>query len=208
MGIATLEILKRFCAKEDGRYAMSEPFAKGGYTYATDGHIAVRVPTPDVADTGPTDGAKPVDAASMFQRFGGDATTPWPAADYHCAEGECETCEGAGRVNRTPCDVCHGTGEHRCHDCGDVHDCRRCEGGSVGGDPCPECHGVRRVVAPRRLCVGGVWVAVKYDRMIRSLGEVTYAVAKPADLQQPMVRFRWPGGEGLVTGIGVSKVTR
>ncbi len=39
--------LKPFCGDNDIRYYLNEPFSEGEFTYATNGHILIRVPRRD-----------------------------------------------------------------------------------------------------------------------------------------------------------------
>jgi hypothetical protein len=52
--------LRSFCArKSDCRYYLHQPWSRGNYTYATDGHIAVRIPRrQDVLDNKDAPGAE------------------------------------------------------------------------------------------------------------------------------------------------------
>lgn len=71
--------LQPFCDTEDVRYALSTPWVKGGWRYATDGRICVRVTT-DEADS-PTyneDGLKRPGADRLFDDFPPDGFEDMP----------------------------------------------------------------------------------------------------------------------------------
>ena len=73
MSVTTMIDLKRFCSPAMGFYP--EPFAYGGWLYATDGRICVRVPTtePD------TDEGVPTAVPDIFETtFREGPPSPWP----------------------------------------------------------------------------------------------------------------------------------
>ncbi|MBU1801514.1 MAG: hypothetical protein KKA97_04585 [Actinobacteria bacterium] len=62
-----------FCRKGKHRYAIGEPFVQGGYLYATDGVMAVRMPTRRKRDTR---GALP--QIGLVFRYRGGRRKQWP----------------------------------------------------------------------------------------------------------------------------------
>lgn len=102
--------LKPFCSKEETRYYLMTPWSRGNFTYATNGHIAVRIDR--VASIEENDICPDVEkilpdyAAFQFLPVGEVAFPP---------------------QEMTKCDVCEGRGtEHECGDC--THACDECEG--------------------------------------------------------------------------------
>ena len=103
--------LTPFCTTEENRYYLQQPWSRGMHTWATDGHIMVRVPRRD--DVPECDLAP--DAAHVFERASFDcAFTPLPGGlPPPAPTGECSACNGSGL-------------DHECDDC--THECTVCDG--------------------------------------------------------------------------------
>lgn len=107
--------LQKFCGDEPYRPYLLKPFSQGEWTYATNGHICVRVPRIEGAAT-------PDNAPNAAALFVG-VTTPCDMAlpKIKIPKGptekiECSDCEGSGHVHECPdcqceCDGCDGTGK-------------------------------------------------------------------------------------------------
>jgi hypothetical protein len=93
--------LTRFCDPEIRRYDMSRPITLGGFTYATDARILIRVPTLNEPDSPP--GEKPFpDCSKQLDWVNQPCDLEWlpfPAepAFYGTAAGWCE-CPTCGEV--------------------------------------------------------------------------------------------------------------
>ena len=106
----TLDDLKRFCADaDDSREYLRQPWTRDGYTWATEGHIIIRVPA--IADIPDNKGA--VDADGLFSRQ--------PDAKEWLAVPTVKAPKPA------KCDDCYGSGLHECN-CGHEHTCGVCNG--------------------------------------------------------------------------------
>lgn len=107
----TLEELKRFAAVDDIRDYLNQPWSRGGYTWASNGHIMVRVP----AIEGVAENKRAPDGQALMnkQRPPGE-WIPVP----ECAMPS---------DTKEECDTCFGTGEHDCP-CGTTHECGECKG--------------------------------------------------------------------------------
>lgn len=82
------------------------------------------------------------------------------------------------------CSACRGRGEHKC-DCGDSHDCYKCNGSGSTYDPaCEKCRGVglrEHVVRNGYLRFGRAWFDAKYISLVRdALGDVCEACIRGA----------------------------
>lgn len=132
--------LGSYCSKGSSRSYLHQPFSVGAYSYATDGHIAIRLPRrEDVAEIDtPPDIAKifaPSDDLSFFQLPDIDIPSATPP--------QCKDCGGVGYMAR--CAFCKGEGHHDC-------DCEFCDRG------CDECDGTGEMPSnseddfPRTLC--------------------------------------------------------
>ncbi len=113
--------LQKFCADEDDlRHYLWRPFSQGEYTYALDGHIAVRVPRifyiSEVDRTPDCSKIFPVVFPECSLRL---CEFKFPEEELikclHCSNGivyqeahECPTCECEGELN---CEDCRGVGK-------------------------------------------------------------------------------------------------
>lgn len=82
-GVSEIDrMLRRYCSTDSGtKYGMQLPFVKGGWKYATDGRVCVRVRC-DEPDTDPSDGPFPP-CDNLFSRNTSSlAIAPWPAPEY------------------------------------------------------------------------------------------------------------------------------
>ena len=114
----TADDLKQFCAdREDPRPYLRQPWTRDGYTWATNGHIIIRVPVID----GIPDCPNSRDGVLLFsQQKEPIDWIPVPAVEPTKTE-DCENCDG--------------TGTHECS-CGTEHDCGECDGmGKVESKP-------------------------------------------------------------------------
>lgn len=147
-----LEIIKRFCAKENSRYAISEPFVQGDHVYGTNGRWAARAPlelcaaprerTPDDMTTPP----------AHELGWNSELFTEWPEPISDKlpirVRKPCKACEGTQLTSQTKCNQCGGRGSDVCPECGgpDGDECEKCDGtGKVWeagvGDACTDCDG-------------------------------------------------------------------
>jgi hypothetical protein len=104
--------LQLFCGDQPARPAIRQPFSQGDFTYATNGHIAVRVPrlaaVPD-HPSAPTMERLWVRPAQVKAHAVMAAALPEPTFL------KCEECEGRGREHTCPdctcvCEWCNGEG--------------------------------------------------------------------------------------------------
>ena len=95
-----LELLKKFVSQDDPRKYMRSPFTRGEWTYATNGHIAVRVPKIDGVEILPEKHIPNLDG--LFQSAGDNdfIALPWmPPLE------ECLLCGGTGAKRNAPAKV-------------------------------------------------------------------------------------------------------
>ncbi|MBR0871176.1 hypothetical protein JQ633_12465 [Bradyrhizobium tropiciagri] len=148
--------IQSFCAgPEQRRIVLQSPFTRGAYTYATDGHILIRV---DRLDSAPIDDK----IAAEKVLIGLDAATFAPVG----------TIVLAAKMPAQECNACEGRGTE--------HDCPRCEcqceacGGRGSIDP-------ERTVS---VDFAGAIFALKYVRQLLSLPnvEIAFETATPGPL--------------------------
>jgi hypothetical protein len=92
------QIFRDCCHKANGRYAMTKPFASGGFIYATDGRICVRMPLVGELD-GQEEGTKP-----------DPSTVGWEGPFY----SEASPVPELASDETVKCSCCNGRGEHDC----------------------------------------------------------------------------------------------
>lgn len=161
--------LSKYCGTDIFREYLHEPFNFGQYTYATNGHILVRVPQRD--GFGPLkkefDIERPlkgVDTTSM-SALSHLPLPPIPASRNE----ECEDCEGSGH-------------EHECPDC-------TCE--------CSSCDGTGTVTVESNISttIRGLFYNLKYIAMALDLPGVVFA--DQTDDGDPFL-FKFDGGVGAI----------
>ena len=115
--------LQKFCAKDSIKYAIANPFVRGGWRYATDGRVLVRVPAPLI----------PSDGINREQQP--DVDTVLRGVDFtKCTESmpplrsDSRGKDKEKKCNCKMCPSCDGTGGCVCPDCGNGHDCPVCDG--------------------------------------------------------------------------------
>lgn len=135
--------LQVFCDPTANRFAIGKPWVFGGWLYATNGRIAVRVPSSE-----PDSAPEELSFVKGYELFGNfrDCPIDWPTLPHIAVA--CRECNGTGRKLIT-CATCKGDGQHYC-DCGNEHDCGHCGGsGTVPGkERCIFCLGTRKVEVP------------------------------------------------------------
>ena len=182
----------------DKEFFGGTPWNFKGFRYATDGRIAVRVPTdePDSDDLSkqPANG----DVTSAFPPIG-DLLGQWSDATPIMRECCCIECEGEREVGGDKCPGCDGDGEVRCPTCWRNHDCDECGGhGKINRKRCPRCQG--KMVGAFEQAVAyrfqtGHAIAAKYYESIARLPNARYG--KKSLLDMPL-RFTFDGGDGVV----------
>lgn len=214
----TLDELLPFCSPERHRFHLALPFVvgDGGFTYASNGHIAIRVPG-RLTDL---DQMKNVPSiVEIFERVEGKDYRPFEIVTAEDAKlARCEACNGHRYV--VDCQVCDGTGLHECSDdrCRCEHNCGSCDG--RGAFParstekiahkCEDCLGTGRELDKRNVDLGaGLAVQWRYLQKVQALpGPISWAApAAEPDKHWPnhftygAVSFMSPGWLALILPI-------
>jgi hypothetical protein len=199
----TDELLQSFCCVDDIRHYLNAPLTFRPYTYATNGHVCVRVDAGDrdESETQLISATKFVPALASAEEnateFVAVVLPPMPAF------APCITCDGTGK--RAECAECDGTGEVTC-EYDHEHECPRCDGvGRIAGagTPCEDCRGAtvdRYSTHPgdidkRKVAIGAADIDWNLLEMIARLPNVTIGVALADNTAVP---FRFDGGIGAV----------
>ena len=174
-GKPTIDLLK-FCSKEEARFNISRPFSKGEYTYATNGHLAIRV-----ARTDQPENLEAPDCERLFAAAIERGEPPWidlPPFQLH----------------RKRCPICRGTGfvdeEYRscAKESPNAYECEECEGGVI-------LSGSAIVKAKK----GKVRMASQYLDLLKDLPEIKIGVVGDESTRTDKpIRFKFDGGEGLL----------
>lgn len=160
--------LSPFCGRDLTRPYLQQPFSYGEWTYATNGHICVRVPRRPTVEENENMKDK---AANLFLQNTASEFSPMPKVTIPADLGEdddCNTCDGRGT-------------EHDCPDC----ECL-----------CEDCGGSGKEPPGSRISIGigeGIYQG-SYVLLMQTLPAVE--IAKP-DKEKPLC-FRFDGGEGLL----------
>lgn len=167
-GAATID-LQQFCGTDETRPYLMKPFSRDGFTWATNGHILVRVRArPDVPDMDQKLGLEKqfggYDTATFFKP---NLKLPPAPAEF----GDCPACSARGYV----------------------HDCPHC------GCECPKCEGRGNLDLERitSTTIAPKLYALNYIRQILSLPDVEIARVEAEPLLAPLF-FRFTGGIGAL----------
>jgi hypothetical protein len=177
-GATTMTInLKLFCGPNDPKHPfLEEPFSAGAWTYATDGHIAVRVSRlEDVAENSAVPAGVLEGTSRLFEQ------TRKPR--YKQAP-EFELQEPFEWKEELECHRCRGTGKFHIRECPDCN-CK-----------CFECDGTGIFTVPnvRTTSIGKALYRSKYISLMRSLPQLE--LGRPH--RSKPLPFRFDGGEGLL----------
>lgn len=173
MGAENMIDLQQFCATDDDREYLKSAFSDDAYTYATNGHYAVRVPK--IADVIGHDNAPREKASKLFADNPLLDAVAAPAFDF----------PEAPPVTTEDCAWCDADGK--------THDCPCCE------CVCEECDGKGTVdtVEKAQITIHGTPFNARYIRQIFALPGLKLPPQATNDINAPMP-FSFDGGEGLL----------
>lgn len=151
--------LQQFCSTDDARPHLLKPFSGGRWTYASNGHIIIRLPYSADAAEAPLELAGKARDLFAWQNAPPEMM-PLPTFNFPPGVGEkCPDCGGRGI-------------EHSCPDC--CCHCASCKGsGELGG----------RVSAS----IGAAIFDAKYLKLLSSLPDLRVAVSPPHGEAMPCV---------------------
>ena len=201
------ENLQKYC----GEGIISKPFSKGGFSYATDGVLIIRVAQIEGVEEQIIN--KPnVDSLWSKHVHEGDSYFPIPEIPEP-ESNVCTWCFGTGNVN--PCPECNGEGvvyfsnhynEYEC-------DCETCDGSGFHiGDKtedkrepkiCKRCKGEGKIYKYGNSTVSGRLYNNKYLLMLKKLPNCVLAEAKDLDPGH----FIFDGGDGFIMPLDPSFVS-
>jgi hypothetical protein len=138
-------IFRRCLDRECARFDLGHPFAEGGFLYATNGVIVVRVARPEGWEY-PDAPKAPANVGLAFDlpRPGDFLAKPTPLPRVRL--DDCSACQGRCVTPARTCQGCHDKDGRTmpvrcfCPDCQGRHECGGCYGlGVIGGRPCHYC---------------------------------------------------------------------
>ena len=189
------EQLCKFC--DPGREKQCGPFSFGEYTYATNGHLMLRLPR--LSDV-PEWKALNEKAAALFD--GLDFVTLNAALveipDFPQPKPEkCTVCKGVGKISKCP--ECEGEGEVLLENDYNEYECtcKTCDGdGSVSGADsiCSSCNGTGKKKVVAKIAVGCTHLSSHYLNMLKELPGMKIAPTEPVKGNY----FKWDEGDGLI----------
>lgn len=204
----TTELLSRFCGKNDIREYLNIPLRQGGYLYATNGHIAVRVADEPgvVAFDGGTAILKVADGiekmlAATYQPVG-YTLAETDAAQVLAGAPPCGNCKGTGITPK--CDRCGNTGviSGTDYDGNEMEvDCAFCGGNSdAAGTPCWGCEGDGKHVWDLHIPLGHAYYNPRYIALMAQLPNAILYNSEPAEdpNHHGVGLVRFDGGLALV----------
>lgn len=128
--------ITKFCNPDapDARAYLRMPMRDGGYLYATDGAVIVRIEDDPAVEASPLDERVRRTFETLVVGDNSDrAWQPIPCVDPKTLL-TCPNCKGSGRL--IPCLSCDGEGEFEHHD--HTYSCRACDGYGTRSAP-PQC---------------------------------------------------------------------
>ncbi len=189
-----MEILKKFCSRDQNKYQLIEPFSQGDYTYATDGRAAIRVPRVD--GIGENENAPNME----FLKWDHADLTDWCDLPEYAIDKtvKCPDCGGHGKI--AFCPECDGEGEVFFENAYSEYEicCDTCRGlGSIASESCHICDACDGTGINHRQPIefGEVHIqALLLNRIAQLEGAKLY---QPSDIHMP-IKFIFDGGCGLV----------
>lgn len=198
--------LKPFCGRDDPRAYLNQPWQENGATFATNGHIGIRL-------DGLQDGlaaAHPKTAGRIPKLLEEARANVIPLAiELPTKRAKpCGHCGGSGYVIAKTCDECEGAGwfEKGSH----TYDCKECQEagtistpakqGAAEAEACWVCDGRGTLSRDILLKANGTTYgfAEKYLRLITALPAVRFFVGPD---NQRVARFDFDGGSGVLMPI-------
>lgn len=199
--------LQKFCSRDKTRLNINTPWSVGEYTYATNGHVILRVPRlPDVPEN--VVAPKVViegDPASLFPYAEPPEWFPFDAIDLPKPETQpCATCDGKGK--NFECPECDGSGEveYSGRKASWTIDCELCHGGGEL-DECVDCFGTGKFTPPKPIPVGGSHFNLEYLIWLKELPGCRVGPDADPLKQAP---FQFDGGDGLLMPMKASQSWR
>jgi len=193
------ETLRLFCSTDKYRNALYNPFNVGAYTYATNGHYAIRIDRDPKFDENE---AKPAIEGIWFSgTVEENQWLPVPTEKEMGEKNKCSLCGGSGKVK--DCPDCDGEGHITFFSSPSSTDyeveCKDCDGtGCIDGDEkrCIRCDGMGYCLTNKGIEVGSKLLSCMLLSVISKLPGVM--IAPDASPGLSAIPFRFDGGDGIL----------
>lgn len=196
--------LTKYCCHNETRTYISKPWSHGDYTYATNGHVMLRVPRREDVPENP---AAPDVEKVIASALAPIDMKPFPTCTLPAGE-KCKHCHGKGRGY--PCLNCGGEGEAECPTCSHIDECKECNGKGYALEPwkdgqqdewCSFCDGdgVQWESHPDLYLAPNNAISIRYARWLQDLPncQITMTPA-PIGGHTAAIPFRFDAGEGWI----------
>jgi hypothetical protein len=162
--------LQQFCSRDETRFYIMRPWRRGSWTYATDGHICVRVD----AIEGDEEQPKAPEAEGVFGKHSDPRFAPLRVRLPAPRRRKCEACGGLGFWKDEPYTGLNMT--------------------------CSLCDGEKTIEARQSVSIAGVYFQSKYIAQIAALPEAEFPTNPIVDssLAGTPCPFRFAGGTGAL----------
>jgi hypothetical protein len=181
-----LRLLSKFCHND--HQILCQPWSIEDHTYATDGHIMIRVARlPDVAENELAPDARQIVPKEQPAEWFDIPDCNPPGLE------DCPKCIGQGK--NCDCPECDGDGavwlknSYNQYEC----ECKSCEG-SGRLPECPSCEGTGKLYPEKRIEIGAAKFHPKYLLRLASLPNCKIGPMGPTEVAW----FKFDGGEGVL----------
>lgn len=192
--------LQKFCAADSYRTNINKPFSRGDFTYATNGHIMIRVPRIDsIGEQEISDKFKIIEPEKLFAAVKDHPFHLIPDIPPLITK-ECARCGGSGKLHICPeCDgdgVVYFSNAYNDYTC----DCETCGGDSyVNNDKsepviCAKCDGSGKITEKSHSMASGRYYDNLYLTWLKELPNCMLAEADGLEAGY----FSFTGGDGLI----------
>jgi hypothetical protein len=192
--------LQKYCSHDEIRKNINKPFTDGGYTYATNGRIIIRVPRIEgIGEQEKVENFKPVEPDKLFSKIPDYPYFPIPDIPEPSFD-MCFKCQGTGKVKICP--ECDGAGiimfrnSYNNYEC----DCETCDGdgyfrnGKGNETMCEHCSGEGKIYKRENSIASGRLYQNLYLSWLKELPDCVLAEAK--DLEPG--HFKFTDGDGML----------
>lgn len=192
--------LQKFCSTDLTRVNINKPFSRGEYTYATNGHILVRIARiGDIGEQEKSDKFKPTEPETLFAAVKDYPYHPIPDIPVPLSK-DCFKCAGTGKTKTCP--ECDGDGEvHFSTRWNDYTcECESCNGDGLlvnGKGPdqtCDKCDGSGKIIETKNYEASGRLYNGLYLSWLKELPDCVLAAAEGTEPGH----FKFTGGDGLI----------
>ena len=192
-----INLLRLFCKSENQMLYpylsyMEEPFNCGGFTYATDGAIAIR--------TNRIEGLVEIDRPAVHGLVWPDSSSDFKFTIPDIAPSEVSECqECMGRGYSYKCPFCDGKGNLEC-DLGYTHPCEKCMGESKDKrfkEKCFDCFATGYIAKANYIKIGEALVS---DLYLIKMAKLTNIKIRTTGEFTPL-EFVFDGGVGLLAPV-------